>query len=414
MSGSCLSKIVRRVPFTLALGATLSAAATPVSPNASPEAKAVLNYLHEQFGKKTLSGQMYAPWAALDETELVKNATGKYPAIRGQDLITESANNKEMQQAIAWWKAGGIPTVMWHWGAPSIGEGYDNSKKTIDIAKCFQTGTPEYTAMWADLKRIADHLQTLRDANVPVLWRPMHENDGGWFWYGKGSNGADAAKYFVKLWQTMFTYFTVDRKLNNLIWVMCHSGSPKAAWNPGAAYVDLAGGDTYASTNDPQLGIFNSVKSIYGATMPKPLHECGILPDPDKAFQQGATWSWWMLWHTSYAENHDKADMKRIYNHDKVVTRDELPDLKKAASLSRLPESVKRPGFEIHRGLSGLEVVAVDGVLGIELVDASTGRILARGDGNRLALATERLPVGIVAVRSRTAEGWFAARAIVP
>ena len=42
--------------------------------------------------------------------------------------------------------------------------------------------------MWKDLGRIADHLTELRDANVPILWRPMHEFDGGWFWYGKGGS----------------------------------------------------------------------------------------------------------------------------------------------------------------------------------------------------------------------------------
>lgn len=306
--------------LALAAAAT-SAAPAPVTPDASPEARAVLAYLYEQFGKKTLSGQMYAPWARTDETELMKSTTGKYPAIRGQDLIHESANGREIQQAIAWWKAGGIPTIMWHWGAPTLGEGYEASKGTIDVSKCFVAGTPENKAMRADLERIADHLQVLRDAHVPVLWRPMHENDGGWFWYGKGG-----AANFRRLWQTMFDYFAKERKLDNLIWVMCHSGTPKADWNPGPGYVDLAGGDTYAGSNDPQLGIFNTVKTIYGSTMPKTLHECGILPDPDRAFAQGATWSWWMLWHTSYAENHNRDELRRIYSHDLIVTRDELPN----------------------------------------------------------------------------------------
>jgi len=324
------------------LGSAAASAATPVSPNASPEARMLLNYLYDQYGKKTLSGQMFAPWAATDETELMKQITGKYPAIRGQDLITESANRTEIQQAINWWKAGGIPTVMWHWGAPTLGEGYENSKGTIDVAKCFQVGSAENKAMWADLKRIADHLTVLRDAKVPVLWRPMHENDGGWFWYGKGG-GAN----FVKLWRTMFDYFTVERKLDNLIWVMCHSGTPNADWNPGAAYVDIAGGDTYAGSDDPQGGIFKAVNGIYGKTMPKTLHECGVLPDPDKSFSQGTTWSWWMLWHTSYAQNHDRDALRRIYNHDRIITRDELPNwkalLQSTAIESRPPAASRVP-----------------------------------------------------------------------
>ncbi len=320
MNKTAMGTIRSTILLTFAYS-TAAMAATPVTPNASPEARVLLNYLYEQYGQKTLSGQQYAPWAAMDETELMRQITGRYPAIRGQDLITESANKAEIQQAINWWKAGGIPTIMWHWGAPTIGEGYDNSKGTIDVARCFVVGSRENLAMWADLKRIADHLTVLRDAKVPVLWRPLHENDGGWFWWGKGG-GAN----FVKLWQTMFNYFAKDRNLNNLIWVMPHSGNPIASWNPGAAYVDIAGGDTYASSDDPQARIFNTVNNIYGKTMPKTLHECGIIPDPDKMFTQGITWSWWMLWHTSYAQNHNRDALKRIYAHDKVITRDELPN----------------------------------------------------------------------------------------
>src|SRR5665647_11120 len=141
---------------------------TPVTLNASPEAKELLNYIYSIYGSKTLSGQMWAPWAAKDEIETVFEITGKYPAIRGQDYIHEASNKRENELAMAWWKAGGIPTIMWHWGAPSKGEGYEQSKMTIDIDRCFEPGTDEYNAMWSDLRRIADRLTELRDANVPV------------------------------------------------------------------------------------------------------------------------------------------------------------------------------------------------------------------------------------------------------
>jgi len=157
--------------------------ATPVTPHSTPEARALLNFIHAMYGKKTLSGQMWAPWG-IDEIQTVKEITGKLPAIRGQDYIHDKDNKRENELAIDWWRAGGIPTIMWHWGAPSKGEGYNQSKMTIDIDRCFEEGTEEHTAMWRDLKRIADHLTELRDANVPVLWRPVHECGtmvcGGW------------------------------------------------------------------------------------------------------------------------------------------------------------------------------------------------------------------------------------------
>lgn len=293
--------------------------ATPVTPNASAEARALLNYLHSMNGKKTLSGQMWAPWG-IDEIATVSNWTGKFPAIRGQDFIHEQSNPREVQLASEWWRAGGIPTIMWHWGAPSRGEGYPQSQLEINIDRCFEPGTPEHTAMWADLKRIADHLTVLRDANVPVLWRPMHEFDGGWFWYGKGGG-----ERFKRLWRTMFDYFVHERELNNLIWVLCYSHELRNGWDPGSAYYDLVGPDSYGT--GIQAGLYNRVRQMHGDDGPIPYHECGTIPDPGESFRQGITWSWWMLWHTNHLSNHDRDALVRAYNHDLVVTRDELPDI---------------------------------------------------------------------------------------
>ncbi|HYO25931.1 MAG TPA: glycosyl hydrolase [Lacipirellulaceae bacterium] len=292
-------------------------AATPVTPDASDEARALLNYIYSVHGKQTLSGQMWSPWGG-DEIETVERITGKLPAIRGHDYIHERSNDRENELMIAWWKAGGIPTVMWHWGAPTHGEGYNQSKRTIDVDRCFEEGTPEHAAMWKDLERIANRLTVLRDAGVPVLWRPMHEFDGEWFWYGK-----EGGEKFVRLWKTMFDYFAKERRLNNLIWVLCHSGEVKSGWNPGKEYYDLAGPDSYG--RGIQQGLYNEIKAIHGEGIPMPYHECGTIPDPDECFEKGVTWSWWMLWHTSHLRRHNPDALKKAYHHELIITRDELP-----------------------------------------------------------------------------------------
>jgi hypothetical protein len=318
MKCKCPTKILI-VICVLLFGVSGAIAATPVTPNASPEARALLNFLYAVNGKKTLSGQMWVPWG-IDEIDRVREITGKFPAIRGHDYIHERSNARENQLVIEWWKAGGIPTIMWHWGAPSKGEGYQQSKMRIDIDRCFEKGTEEHAAMWRDLKRIADHLGELRDANVPVLWRPMHECDGDWFWYGKGGG-----ERFVRLWRTMFDYFARERELNNLIWVLCHSGNPKAEWNPGKAYYDLAGPDTYG--RGIQADLFKKAQAIHGDKIPIPYHECGTIPDPEESFRKHVTWSWWMLWHTRHLTRHDRDALIRAYNHKLVLTRDELPKI---------------------------------------------------------------------------------------
>ena len=92
------------VIYTLVFAISGARGATPVTPNASPEARALLNFIYAMYGKKTLSGQMYAPWG-IDEIQTIHEITGKYPAIRGEDYINERANKRENQLAIEWWKA---------------------------------------------------------------------------------------------------------------------------------------------------------------------------------------------------------------------------------------------------------------------------------------------------------------------
>jgi beta-mannanase len=206
---------------------------------ASKEAVALYAYINDMFGKKILSGQMYSGWG-FDEFKYVNEVTGKYPAIKGLDFIEDRLNDTVTKEAIDWWKSGGIVTIMWHMGAPGIGEGYENSKKEIDIDKCFQEGTIEYKVFWDELRKKGDLLERLKRANVPVLWRPFHELNGDWFWWGK-----EGPYKFKKLWTVMYDYYVNKRKLNNLIWVLCYTAKPDANWYPGDKYVDIAGADTY-------------------------------------------------------------------------------------------------------------------------------------------------------------------------
>jgi hypothetical protein len=292
------------------------------NPDPSREAVALFRYLQDMDDKKILSGQMWAPWG-ISEINYLLGVTGRVPAVAGFDFIHESDNPNEVQRAQSYWESGGIPTIMWHWGAPGVGEGYENSKVKIDINRCFQEGTTEFQSMWTELDRKADHLVRLRDAGVPVLWRPFHELNGGWFWWGM-----QGPELFKQLWVTMYDYFVYDRGLNNLIWVLCYPGDPNGEWYPGDAYVDIAGADTYGVGSNPQLHMYEAVQEIVAHNpMPIPYHECGIPPDPDRCIEEGAMWTWWMQWHTSHLTETDQKYLRYVYNHEVVVTRDEVPDI---------------------------------------------------------------------------------------
>ena len=96
--------------------------------------------------------------------------------------------------------------------------------------------------MIRDIDAIAVELTKLRDAHVPVLWRPLHEAEGGWFWWG-----AQGPKNYVRLYRLLYDRLTKVHKLDNLIWVYTSGGKPE--WYPGDDVVDIIGADAYPDDN---------------------------------------------------------------------------------------------------------------------------------------------------------------------
>ncbi|MEP6747848.1 MAG: glycosyl hydrolase, partial [Bacteroidota bacterium] len=171
-------------------------------------------------------------------------------------------------------------------------------------------------------KNKADLLERLQKENIPILWRPFHELNGNWFWWGK--QGPDK---FKRLWTTMYNYYVHERKLNNLIWVLCYTGEPDSAWFPGNAYVDIAGADTYEKGDSAMPLMYKAVEKIVHKRVPIPYHECGVPPNPGKTLKEGVVWSWWMEWHTNFIRKVDTTYLKYVYNHELIITRDKVPDI---------------------------------------------------------------------------------------
>lgn len=318
--------------LALAAGGALAQTATGPAkgelsnPNASPEAKALYAWLWSQYGKKTLTGQQESIWRQPDgpryELNYIERTTGKLPVILGLDYIDPNDYNALNDRATKWYKEeGGIPSICWHWGNPMIGTGYDNSKKYFDMYKAFKRGTPENQALIRDLRIIADNLTVLRDRGVPVLWRPMHEFTGTWFWWGM-----QGPEPFKALWIAMYKYFTFERGLNNLIWVLGYTAEVKPGYYPGREYVDIAGADTYVDHHGPLSEMFAAVKAEVGDTVPICLHENGPIPDPDK-LGPDADWLWFMTWHSEWimpGKHNTDASVKKAYLSERYLTKDEV------------------------------------------------------------------------------------------
>lgn len=194
----------------------------------------------------------------------------------------------------------------------------------FDATNATVEGTWENKVFTEDLKNAAAYLKLLRDADIPVLWRPFHEAAGGWFWWGK-----DAAS-FKSLWIAMFNYFKTEG-LDNLIWVWTTEGND-ADWYPGDQYVDIVGRDVYNEETADCVSEYTSIAENYGNKIVS-LSECGTVGLISEQWASGARWSWFMPWYDGTNEDGspvvhaDEAWWKDAMSQEFVVSREELPSM---------------------------------------------------------------------------------------
>lgn len=287
------------------------------NPNADVKTQKIYEYICENFGINILTCQQESTWMGSPDYEMnyIEETTGKLPAMRGLDFMNNDFNGV-VERSIAWDEKGGLVTICWHTGVS--GSGYQESlNEDPDFERLLTEGTDEYNEMMASWDNAAKALQELQDAGVPVLWRPFHEFDGQWFWWGKG--GSDG---FIKLWRLMYDKFTNEYGLNNLIWVLGYSGGVLDGWYPGDEYCDIIGSDTYDNSTNKRawrkLEIMNTGK-------PLAFHECGNVPPVSQFERDGDMWAWFMIWHTDHIKGNDPENLTEVYNSDRVITLDELP-----------------------------------------------------------------------------------------
>lgn len=322
------------------------------NPYANDKTKNIMSYMMSIYGEKTLSGQ-YTNHGYSTEVDAIYALTGKYPALRGFDFIFYSPNSgwpegaKDTDLALEWDKTGGLTTFSWHWHAPIGTEhafytedtNFDLSKAvtTLDIADKslseLQTMrdsgqiSEECYAIVNDIDVISAQLNILQQNNVTVLWRPLHEASGGWFWWG--AKGAEPYKW---LWNLMYERQTYYHKLNNLIWVW---NAQDADWYPGDGVVDIIGTDIYAEKHDYSAQTDMFVKTAgFAPDKPVALTENGVVPDIDIMERDNTHWLWFNTWcrefvvdsNGNYIDTYTEGEMlKKIYASEGIITRDELP-----------------------------------------------------------------------------------------
>ncbi len=326
-------------PFVVDPSAEFTINEKLINPAASTEAVALYDYLREGFGVRTLSGAMCKYSVESPDAEWMKEKSGKYPAILCYDLINATRSwswdepySTMISSAKEWTDNGGIVSAMWHWRDPSratdafysLNNTSVDERTSFDVSKVHDTSSAQYEAMIADIDVIALYLKQLQDLGIAVLWRPMHEAQGGWFWWGAGS--ADDA---VALWRLLYDRLTNHHGLNNLIWVWTvekRENSDK--WYPGDEYVDILGTDIYGTpTHNSRRDYFDFVATIGSHTKLVALSECGAIPSAENMIEGGDTWSWFMPWVGDFtqSDSYNGADfLNTLLNNDFVITRDRV------------------------------------------------------------------------------------------
>lgn len=311
----------------------------PADAKLDTRGRVVLGYFQQlqaspQF--KILSGQFcnYGPDASLADPEKIFHSTGRWPAMISVDYTDFKNKWVDTRQPnrvlLDYWRARGLVGVSVHLNNPARPEGGGLNDRGLNIADLLATDTAIHQRWLRQLDAIAAGLQELQTAGVVVLWRPFHEMNGNWFWWG-----AQKPEDFARVWRHMFTYFTETKGLHNLIWVYGpNQGEHVADFYPGNQYVDLVGLDAYTDDIDPDhikgYNDLTALKKPFGFAEYGPHGASNPPGDFDfRRFTDGVERNFWftrffLTWNAKWnpAENQHS---REFYNDPRVITRADLP-----------------------------------------------------------------------------------------
>ncbi len=292
-------------------------AAKPVTPSAAPEVVELLKLIYSVSGKHTMTGQHNYPNTKDKFTQRAAQSWGKIPAVYGQDMGFAKEGDQDsylarpdiVSECKRQYALGSIVTICWHAVPPTADEPVTfrprggapapeklssvQGKLTDEQFKDVLTpGTDLYKRWCAQVDTVARFLKQLQEARVPVLWRPYHEMNGDWFWWG-GRRGEYST---ARLYRQIFDRYVNHHKLTNLVWVWSVDRPERADrqfvdYYPGADYFDIASLDVYGEFKQ---SYYDDLLKV-AAGKPLALAEVGRPPTLEVLSQQPG-WTWWMAW----------------------------------------------------------------------------------------------------------------------
>ncbi len=307
---------------------------SPADPEANEATRELYRYLREEvWGKKVLSG-CQAEWNYnINDAERIKQACGKYPAVNVFDFqhFDQSWINYRSDIAKKWHQAGGIVAFMWHIHMPTNAfaeqkDGWDafyiSGDKPCYIlpSQCTTEGTLENGIFRRKLQGVANLLLYYQNQGIPILWRPLHEASGRWFWWG----AEDAAAY-KKLYVYMFDFFH-DAGVHNLLW-MWTSEIGDDEWYPGDEYVDIVARDGYPSNNSTHISQSSDFEKLRKAHPNKmtAMPECNSVPSWENMQKDHALWLMVAPWCGGGAFDNGNTELfwQQFMSEEGILSRDE-------------------------------------------------------------------------------------------
>jgi mannan endo-1,4-beta-mannosidase len=237
----------------------------PIDSNATRETKALYRNLHKLSKNHTLFGHQHATeyghgWSGEEDRSDVKSVTGSHPAVIGVDFSGFSGRapsaiqrNKELlrKNVVNTYNRGGVTTVAWHFSNPVSGGGFNwRDSVSLPAVRYIIPGGESHEQYKEILQGIGEWAHSIKGADgnlVPVIFRPYHEFDGGWFWWGKPHATREE---FISLWQFTVSYLRDSLGVGNFIYAFSpdnkfHTEEDFLERYPGDAWVDMVGMDNY-------------------------------------------------------------------------------------------------------------------------------------------------------------------------
>jgi len=340
-----------------------------ITPNASPEAQALLKFIYNISGEYTLTGQHNYPNAKSRNSQFAATYIGKTPVIFSTDWGFAKNGDKDsylarpdiVEEIKRQHRLGSIIAICWHavpptaeepitFGSLSGGTASDSlasvQGQILDqqFKDVLTPGTKLYKRWCTQVDSIAFYLKKLQDDHVPVLWRPYHEMNGKWFWWGGRTGKYGTATLYRQLFDRLVNY----HKLNNLVWIWSVDRPVKPEMQftdfyPGNEFLDIISLDVYKK--DFNQSYYDNL-IVLSKGKPLVLAEVGNPPTLEILKNQ-PKWAFYVVWagmvrNTMKKQHLELANDKRILSLEDSVYWKLINPFRTVCGLSPLPMMEKR------------------------------------------------------------------------